>query len=240
MSGGRRDRPIPAISIVMPAFNECESLPAAVDGAIAAAASLGLQAEVIVVDDGSIDTSGQVLRALSKAHEQVEAVTHPVNRGYGAALRSGFGASRSELVFYTDADNQFDLAELERILPLIESSDLVVGYRVGRSDPRLRLVAAWVYNRIADILFDTGVRDVDCSFKLIRRDALDRIDLESDDFFIDTELIAKARRLGLRIREEPVRHFPRAAGETTVRPSHVLMTLRDIAVMWRPIRRLGR
>ncbi len=174
---------------------------------------------------------------MREAHPELRVETHPQNRGYGCALRTGFEAARAELVFYTDADNQFDVTELGRLLPLIEGNDLVVGYRIARADPRPRLIAAWGYNRLANLFFRTGLRDVDCAFKLMRRDSLRRLQLTSREFFIDTEMIAKARRLGMRIGEVGVTHHPRAAGETTVRASHVLHTLRDMVAMWGPIRR---
>jgi len=227
------------ISIVLPALNEAANIERAVESAAGAARALGLDPEVIVVDDGSSDGTGSVLAAMRESHPELRVETHSENRGYGCALRTGFAAASAGLVFYTDADNQFDVTELGRLLPLATANDLVVGYRIDRADPRPRLIAAWGYNRLANLLFRTGLRDVDCAFKLMRRDSLERLRLSSSEFFIDTEMIAKARQLGMEIAEVGVTHYPRAAGETTVRASHVLHTLRDIVAMWRPIHRFG-
>jgi dolichol-phosphate mannosyltransferase len=229
----------PEISIVLPAFNEAENVERAVGDAIVAASAAGLVPEVIVVDDGSTDGTGAALEMLLDRVPQLRVETHPRNLGYGCALRTGFAAAKADLVFYTDADNQFDLTELSRFMPAIGAHDIVVGFRIERADPRSRLIAAWVYNRMANALFRTSVRDVDCAFKLMRREALERLELVSREFFIDTEMIAKARALRMRVTEIGVTHRPRLSGETTVRASHVVHTLRDMQRMWNPIRRLA-
>ncbi|HSJ29316.1 MAG TPA: glycosyltransferase family 2 protein, partial [Acidimicrobiia bacterium] len=177
------------------------------------------------------DTSVIVKQAASR-YPWIRAVDHDVNRGYGAALRSGFIAATGDVVAYSDSDNQFDLVEFADHLPLMEKADLVAGFRVYRFDPLPRLIVSWIYNRLVRILFRVPVRDVDCSFKLIRRDKLDRLVLMCDDFFIDTEIVARARKWNWRITEVGVRHYPRLAGRTTVKPSDVPRTLRRVAHMW--------
>jgi glycosyltransferase involved in cell wall biosynthesis len=221
------------ISIVLPAYNEDESLPVAVDRALEVVPDLVSDLEVIVVDDGSTDGTREVaLELMREHHPTVRLAVHPTNQGYGAALRTGFTLARFDLVFYTDSDNQFDISDLRHFLPLMGEYDLIVGFRVYRYDAVLRSILSWIYNRIVRILFRVRVRDVDCSFKLFRREVLDSIVVESDDFFVDAELVAKARRWNFRLLEKGVRHYPRQAGETTVRPSHILTTLRRIALMW--------
>lgn len=222
------------ISVVLPAFNEAENIPVAVERAIAVMSDLADEFEVIVVDDGSTDGTREIAEELMTAHHpRVRLAVHPVNRGYGAALRTGFSLTRFDLVFYTDADNQFDPGDLKHFLPLVVEYDLVVGFRVYRYDTMLRSILSWVYNRIVSVLFRVRVRDVDCAFKLFRREVLEKITIECDDFFVDTELVAKARRWNFRLLEKGVRHYPRMAGETTVQPSHVMRTLREIATMWK-------
>jgi len=224
------------ISIVLPAYNERESLPVAVERTIAAITDLVSEFEVIVVDDGSTDGTHEVaLELLRELHPKVRLAVHPANRGYGAALRTGFALARFDLVFYTDSDNQFDVGELQHFLPLIDEYDVIVGFRVYRYDAVLRSILSWVYNRIVSILFRVRVRDVDCSFKLFHREVLEKIVIECDDFFVDAELVAKARRWNFRLLEKGVRHYPRMAGETTVRASHITETLKQIALMWRRI-----
>ena len=197
--------------------------------------------EVIVVDDGSTDGTREACTELiSSHHPTVRLVAHSRNRGYGAAIRSGFAHARADLVFYTDADNQFDIADLEHFLPLIGEYDLIIGFRVYRYDTVIRSALSWAYNRLMRVLFRVRVRDVDCAFKLFRREVLNKIVIESDDFFVDAELVAKARKWNFRLLEKGVRHYPRVAGETTVRPSDIPRTLRRIALMWRRIYYPGR
>lgn len=222
----------PELSIVMPAYNEAASLETAIQQCENLMEQIGRPIEVIVVDDGSGDGSDLLLKTLSLERTWLRVVSHETNQGYGRALRSGFAAARGKLIFYTDADNQFDITELSEHLALMAESDMLVGYRVYRYDPLPRLIVSWIYNRIVGALFRVRVRDVDCSFKIMRRSRLDAIVLLSDDFFIDTELVARARKWNWRIREVGVRHYPRRTGKTSVRPGDIPRTLRVIALMW--------
>ena len=222
------------LSVVLPAYDEEPNLPSLLERALEVLPRVAGDWEVIVVDDGSADGSAQAVAPFVDAHHpRVRLLRHPRNLGYGAALRTGFQHARGDLVFYTDADHQFDLAELEYFLPAIEDADVVIGFRVYRYDSVLRCALAWGYNRLVGVLFRVRCRDVDCAYKLFRREALDAIDVETSDFFVDTELVAKARRQGFRLVERGVRHYPRAAGRTTVRPSDIPRTLRVVARMWR-------
>lgn len=229
-----------SISVVLPAYNEEASIEPAVRRALAALEEIGAEHEVIVVDDGSRDRTAEVARALVDAHApRVRLLSHAANRGYGAALRTGFSHARHELIFFTDSDNQFDVSELRYFLPLMDRYDVLTGFRIYRYDPVLRCVISWCWNRLVGILFRLRVRDVDCAFKLFRRDVRERITPECDNFFASAELLAKARRARLRIGEKGVRHYPRAAGETTVRASDVPRTLREVARMWWRLHRPG-
>jgi len=224
------------LTIVLPAYNEEESLPEALEQCGQFIEQMPeLDVEVVIVDDGSSDGTAALLKESSLANSWLRVISHPVNSGYGAALKTGFDAANGRFVFYTDSDNQFDILELREILPLIEGADLVAGFRVYRFDPLTRLVVSWVYNRLVRVLFRVPVRDVDCSFKLMRRERLDRLVLMSDDFFIDTEIVARARKWNWRIKEVGVRHYPRRKGKTTVRAGDIPRTLRVIGRMWREI-----
>jgi glycosyltransferase involved in cell wall biosynthesis len=224
------------LTIVLPAYNEEESLPEALEQCGELIQQMPeLDVEVVVVDDGSSDGTAAVLKEASLTRPWLRVIGHEVNRGYGAALKTGFAAARGKFVFYTDSDNQFDIMELREILPLIEGADLVAGFRVYRFDPLTRLVVSWVYNRLVRVLFRVPVRDVDCSFKLMRGERLDRLVLMSDDFFIDTEIVARARKWNWRIKEVGVRHYPRRKGRTTVKAGDIPRTLRVIGRMWRAI-----
>jgi glycosyltransferase involved in cell wall biosynthesis len=158
-------------------------------------------------------------------------IRHERNRGYGAALRTGFAAAEGELVFYTDSDNQFDLSELGGVLPLMREWDAVLGYRIARKDARRRLLTSWVFNRLSCAVFGLAVRDLNCSFKLFRRDVLRALPLAADDFFIDTEIVVRLHRGGFRYVERGVTHLPRVAGRSTVRLSDIPRSLRAVARM---------
>jgi glycosyltransferase involved in cell wall biosynthesis len=221
----------PRLSLVLPAYNEEGNIERAVWTAAAAGALAGTY-EVVVVDDGSRDATRERLAALEAAMgPRLRVVRHEKNRGYGVALRNGFAAAEGDLVFYTDSDNQFDLSELAGILPLMSEWDAVLGYRIARQDARRRLLTSWVFNRLACVVFDLTVRDLNCSFKLFRREVLQSLPLAADDFFIDTELVVRLHRGGWRYVERGVTHLPRTAGQSTVRLSDVPRTLAAVVRM---------
>lgn len=227
---------LPSLSIVLPAYNEEANIERAVRRCLEVLPDMATTYEVIVVDDGSRDgTAAVTQRLVDELHPTVRLLRHRRNLGYGTAIANGFSHGRHALCFYTDADNQFDVGELAWFLPLIEDYDLVVGFRVYRYDSVLRSIMSWLYNRLVNLLFRVRVRDVDCGFKLCRREVVEKVELESEDFFVDTELIARARKWNFRIAEKGVRHYPRTAGETTVRPSDIPRTLRTVARMWQRI-----
>ena len=221
------------ISIVLPAFNEEDNIKTAVTRCAAVLEKLGHPHEIVVVDDGSRDQTAAICKGLKESNPRVRLVQFEQNRGYGVALRTGFLEAKYNLVFYTDSDNQFDVSELKYLLPIIDSYDLVVGFRIYRYDRPIRLFLSWGYNMLIRLLFRIRLHDIDCSFKLFRREIFDTMHLSSDDFFIDTEIMLKAKKLGYRINEVGVRHYPRMAGATTVRPSDIPRTLRTLLRIWR-------
>lgn len=226
----------PELTLVLPAFNERESIGPCVSRALEVLPGLVSDFEIVVVDDGSADGTSDVLRPLlDEHHPRLRVLRHERNAGYGAALRTGFAAANGALVFYTDSDNQFDIAELAGLIPLLDEADVAVGFRVYRFDPVIRIFLSWGYNVLVRLLFRVRVHDVDCSFKLFRREVIDSFTLGSTDFFVDTELLARSRKAGFVIVEKGVRHYPRRAGATTVRPSDVPRTLLTVARMWRDI-----
>lgn len=221
-----------SLTIVLPAYNEQDNIQQAVRAATRAAAGLVAEHEIVVVDDGSRDATPERLRALeAELGGRLRVLRHAVNRGYGAALRAGFAAARGDLVFYTDSDNQFDLGQLGSALPLMADHDAVLGYRLHRRDPFTRICTSAVFNRLTCLVLGMRVRDLNCSFKLVRREILQALPLESDDFFIDAELVARLHRAGGCYTQMPVRHFPRTAGRSSVRASDVPRTLRSLARM---------
>lgn len=227
----------PTLSIILPAYNEEANIERAVRDAAAAATALVDSFELVVVDDGSRDDTWDVLNRLKdELNPSVRTVRHEVNRGYGTALIRGFSEARGKLIFYTDSDNQFDLTELKDFIPLMKEWDAVLGYRMDRQDPFSRRFISNCYNLLASTAFGMSVRDLNCSFKLFRRDALLSLELESDNFFIDTELVARLHLAGWRYMEKGVRHYPRTAGRSTVRPSDVPRTFMALARIWFKLR----
>jgi dolichol-phosphate mannosyltransferase len=227
---------LPGISIILPARNEQDNLPLVVQRSLGALADAGGNGEVIVVDDGSADGTARVARRLVAEHpDAVSLISHARNLGYGAALRTGFDRAAGDLVFCTDADNQFDPSDVKYFLPMMDEYDMVIGFRVNRCEGVLRSIASWFYNRLVGVLFRTRARDINCAFKVMRRELLQDICLECDNFFIDTELVARARKANFRIAQTGVRHYPRMAGETTVELSDLPRTLREVTRMWQRI-----
>lgn len=217
------------ISAVLPAFNEEGNLEQVVGRVTRALKTHARSFEIIVVDDGSRDGSAALLERLKAGYPQLRVVRHPVNRGYGAAIRSGFEAARLGWVFMMDADNQFDPGEIAALLAKAPAADIVAGYREHRGDPLARRLNAWAFFTLVRLLFGPLVRDVNCAFKLLRRDMLERMVLSSDGALINTEVLVLARQLGARIAEVPVHHYPRTVGtQTGANPRVVLRAFREL------------
>jgi len=216
-------------------YNERENIRAALVQAHAVLPTLGFERwEIIVVDDGSRDGSAEVVRAFAAEaglNGQLRVVRHTVNQGYGRALQTGFAAADHDLVFYTDSDLPVDLEDLRRALPLAADADLVIGYRAERHETLRRKLYSRVYNGLMRALFGVRVRDVNFSFKLVRKRALAHIKLSARSVFIDGELLAEARRHGLRVVEVPITYQPRKHGVSSFdSPKAALATLRELLV----------
>jgi glycosyltransferase involved in cell wall biosynthesis len=225
-----------SITVFFPCYNEQGNIRRVTQRAVDVLEKLRADYEVILVDDGSADDTGRIADELAAANSRVRVVHHPQNLGYGAALQSGFRAATKELVFHTDGDGQFDLAELPPLLPLIQEYDIVCGYRVNRQDNALRRFNGWAWTRLVRILFSLKVRDVDCAFKLYRRSIFDDMRMESTGALISTEILARAARKGYRIVERGVHHYPRTAGKQTgASPKVVLRAFRELLKLRRRI-----
>jgi glycosyltransferase involved in cell wall biosynthesis len=206
------------LSAVLPAYNEEALLGTTVCHVARVLRELVDHFEIVVVDDGSRDGTPDVLRRLQAEQPDLplRVVTHAVNQGYGAALASGFDASRNELVVMLDADGQFDVAELVHFLrALDDSTDMVIGWRAHRADPFMRTVNARGWKLLIGTLFGYTARDVDCAFKLFRRRVWEEMTVQARGATFSAEFLIKARRLGFRVKELPVSHFPRRAGSPT-------------------------
>ncbi len=225
---------VPALSFFFPAHNEAENIEGMVAEALAVLPTLADEFEIIAVDDGSRDETPRIADTLAAAHPQVRVVHHEVNKGYGAALRSGFEASRYDLVCFTDGDRQFKIEDLGRLLDRLaqaDKPDVVVGYRIKRADPFIRLAYARAYRLALRFFYRLGVKDVDCACKVFRRASLEGIRLESGGAFLSAELLIKLKQRGRRLAETGVPHYPRTAGSASgANPKVVLRAMRDF---WR-------
>lgn len=204
-----------SLSVFFPAYNEEENLPRLVEQTMAAVSPLTDDYEIILVNDGSSDRTREVADELAGRFPQVRAVHHEVNQGYGGGLITGFRSATKDAVFYSDSDLQFDLGEIDRFWELIGQHQVVVGYRMKRADPFMRKVNAFCWGRLVRLLFGFKVRDLDCAFKMFRREVLDGITLSSRGATITVELMARLHRKGVRWEQVGVHHYPRAAGTQT-------------------------
>ena len=220
------------LSFFFPALNEEENVAPIVEEALTVLPRFADDLEITVVDDGSTDRTGAIADELALKDSRVRVIHHGTRRGYGGAVRSGLVAATKPWVFFTDGDRQFALEDLGRLVEAADGADAVVGYRIKRADPARRLFVAWVYNRLIRLLFGGGWRDVDCAFKLFRRDVFARVPLErvrSNGAFFSPELLITLRRAGLRVRQVGVRHFPRTAHEPKGASPHVIVrAIRDL------------
>jgi glycosyltransferase involved in cell wall biosynthesis len=223
---------VPRLSYFFPAHNEEANLEGLVEEALASLPAIAETFEIIAVNDGSRDRTREIADRLAATHpDVVRAVHHDVNRGYGGALRSGFEASRYELLAFTDGDRQFKVADLARLTDRLardDRPDVVAGYRIKRADPLIRIVYARTYKLANRIFFGLRVRDVDCACKLFRREALDGVRVESAGAFFSAELLIKILKADRTIAEVGVPHYARTAGSPTgARPSVIWRAVKD-------------
>ena len=228
-------------SAFFPAYNEAGNIKRLVETWHPVLAHSAEEFEIIIVDDGSADETARETERMAERFDRVRLVRHPVNRGYGGAVKTGLAESRLDYVFFTDADLQFDPKDLGLLCRHIEGADLVTGYRVGRKDHAIRRFNGWAWGAFIRLMLPVRVRDIDCAFKLFRRSALDEIDvstLEAEGAFLSTEILVRMARAGHRIREVPVSHLPRLAGEQSGADARVI--LRAFRELLRHRRRLLR
>ena len=227
-----------SLSAVLPAYNEEANIGAMIEELVATISPLTDNFEIVVVDDGSRDGTAQRVSESALQHPQVRLVRHEINRGYGAAVFTGLRSSIKELIFFTDADRQFDLNEIHKLLGLIRQADLVAGYRAPRRDPFMRRLNGWGWSLLVNLLFGYTARDVDCAFKLIRREVIDRIGdhIVSRGATFSAEFLVLAKRGGFILREVPLAgHRARVAGsQTGARLDVILRAFRELVrFRWR-------
>ena len=221
---------MPSLSIVIPAYNEEPNIAEAIRRVSKVAQELGLEHEILPVNDGSRDHTGDVIREVSQSVAHVQLVEHHPNRGYGGALRAGFERATKEVIAFVAADNQYDFVEVKSMLDkLAPDVVLVSGWRANDEDSLMRRLNRFGWNTLIRILFGYLLKDIDCGFKIFRREILQRVHLESSGAMIDTELLAQLRARGYKVDETPVKHLPRTAGSPTGgNPRVVLRAFRDL------------
>jgi glycosyltransferase involved in cell wall biosynthesis len=226
------------LAVVLPAFNEEANIERVVRRCVAYLEQHVPDYELLVVNDGSRDRTGDVLNRLATELPQLQPLHHPQNRGYGAALRTGFAAATKRFVFYMDGDGQFDIGDLDRLLPLATDDDhIVTGYRIERRDPFMRRLNAKLFGGwLVRLMLGVRVRDLNCAFKLIPKKVFDHITLESPGALINAELYGRAVRQGFGIREVGVHHYPREAGVQT--GAHLSVILRAFYDLFRLRRKI--
>ena len=226
-----------SLSVILPAYNEEELIGNTISNIMSVLTTWMCDFEVIVVNDGSKDRTGEIIRQLGAYDQRIRLINHPVNKGYGAALVSGFEAVTKELAFFMDSDGQFDIRDLVRFFPLIEEFGAVIGYRIDRQDTWMRKLNAWGWNILVSFIFNVHVRDIDCAFKLIRAEFFRTNQLETRGAMINAEILYKLARDGYIYTEVGVQHLSRLAGKATgAKPGVILKALREMFVFaekWR-------
>jgi glycosyltransferase involved in cell wall biosynthesis len=231
---------LPGLSIVLPCLNEAANVADAIRAAASVAGRTSEDYEILVVDDGSTDATAEIASRFVDGTGRVRLLIHPHNRGYGAAMRTGIAAARMPWVLLTDADLQFDLGDLEDFVMLTGQADVVAGRRVLRQDTIGRRINGAAWSWLMRTLFDLPVRDVDCAFKLIRRELLEDAELTATGALISAELLVVLRASGARIVEHGVRHRPRVAGEPTgARLGVILRAVGELAQHFTALRQLS-
>jgi glycosyltransferase involved in cell wall biosynthesis len=224
----------PGISVFFPAYNDAGTIASMVVLADRTLRRLTDDYEVIVVNDGSRDHTALVLTELEAVYTRLRILHHPTNLGYGSALRTGLASATKEIIFYTDGDAQYDVREMEHLLPLMtDDIDVVNGYKINRSDPLHRILIGKIYCEIVRFAFGIKIRDVDCDFRLIRRSSYDRVRLYSTSGTICVEMIKCFQDAGLRFAEAPVHHYHRAYGKSQFfNFRRLFKTLKDLSKLW--------
>jgi dolichol-phosphate mannosyltransferase len=220
------------LSLIMPAYNEAAGIRQAIAEANDALAGLADEYEILIVDDGSRDGTAAAVKEVAAYRPWVRLLRHPENRGYGAALRTGFQAARFDRIAFTDADCQFYLEDLASLLPLTDHSPIVIGYRINRQDPWLRRFVSWGFNTLIRVLLRTRARDCDCALKVFRKEVLASLLPQTSGFFVNAEMLTQARQLGYAVAEVGVRHRARLHGSSKISLWDVPKTLATLLPFW--------
>lgn len=206
---------VPELSLFLPAYNEAGNIEATVSKADKVLRKVATKYEILVVNDGSRDDTGKIVKAMMKTNPNIRLIEHNPNRGYGGAFKSGLYGSKYALVSFIDSDGQFDYSEVDKLLAHINNYDLVIGYRLKRQDNFLRNLNAFIWKLWMWFLFGLWVKDIDCAFKVIKKDVIDKIKLDTESALTSAEFLIKVKHQGYKLKEVGVHHYPRLAGSST-------------------------
>ncbi|MGB2691843.1 MAG: glycosyltransferase family 2 protein [Thermodesulfobacteriota bacterium] len=221
-----------SISAILPAHNEAENIKTTVENCVFYLEKNASDYEVVVVNDGSSDNTQEIVEELSSLNSKVVLVNHEINKGYGSALRSGFDEAKKEFIFFMDSDGQFDIQDLDRLLPLANVENVVIGYREDRADSLIRSLNAWMYAMYIYLMFGLNVKDMDCAFKIFPTKAYQNIKpIKAGGALFTAEFLIKLKRAGFNFKEVPVRHFPRQFG--TQSGANIKVILRMFKESWK-------
>ena len=202
-----------SLTVVFPAHNEEENIKNTVDKCVSYLGQNIQDYEIIVVNDGSVDRTREIVEKLSVGNPRIKLVNHEVNKGYGSALRSGFDNASKDYIFFMDSDGQFDISDLNGLIPYVSENQAVIGYRENRADSFIRSLNAWLYGLYIYICFGLRVWDMDCAFKIFPNAAYQSVrPIKSDGALFSAEFLIKLQKRGYKLKEVPVRHFPREYG----------------------------
>lgn len=232
---------ISELSVFLPTYNEEGNIKAVVLNTKQVLEAVADKWEILVINDGSKDGTRAVVEDLEKNDARIQIKNHDGNRGYGAALRTGFYNAKYKWIAFIDSDGQFDFSEIEKFVTKQQetNADLVIGYYKKRRVSTLKIVTSRLWEFSVFILFGLKVHDIDCGFKLISADVFKKIPhLESErGAFISSELLIKARKAGFKIEEVPVTHYPRLKGSGTGRNLNVIIkSFVDLLRLWKKLR----
>tara|TARA_B100000315_G_C14544941_1_gene572754 strand:+ start:58 stop:792 length:735 start_codon:yes stop_codon:yes gene_type:complete len=218
------------ISFFCPAYYDEKNIEKVIEKANHLFSSCAKDYEIVIVNDGSPDKTGEIAEMLAKKYEKVRAVHHETNKGYGAAIKTGFReAKKFEYVCFTDGDDQYDVLELQNMLRLLNRYDIIISFRYEKAYSAVRVLISYIYNVLLRFLFRSPFRDISCSLKIFSREVIDRIEIESDSPFVDAEIIFKSMLMGFHIGEVGINSYPREFGKSTSTSlTNIMLTLKDI------------
>jgi len=222
------------VSVIFPAFNEEGNIRCTVETVIRALPKVAMKWEIIVVDGGNSDATALVCDELKAQFPEVEIIRHGQNRGYSAALKSGIMSTKYDLIFFSDSDGQFDFRDLEQLIFWSEDYDIVAGYRAKRQEPLYRRINAPGWNVLVRLVLGIKLRNIDCAFKVFRRSVFDHVQIRCVGAMVNTEILAQATQLGMRIRKVKVSYFPRRQRKQSGTNVHVIIkAFRELCRPWK-------